>query len=59
MDKITFRHMGKASSKKKKNLFFLPLPLPPWAAVNKSPAVFVLYHAHSTDFEEIEGPGAG
>ena len=37
-------------------LFFLPRPYPLALAVSKSPAVFVFYHARSTDFEEkIEG----
>ena len=36
--------------------FFLPHPYPLALAVSKSPAVFVFYHARSTDFEEkIEG----
>ena len=54
---VLFENIGELE--KEKIYFFLPLPLPPWAAVNKSPAVFILYHARSTDFEEIEGPGAG
>ena len=41
----SFRKHRRASSSS-------PTPLPFALAVNKSPAVFVFYHARSTDFEE-------
>ena len=45
---------------RKKTVFFFLHPYPLVLAVNNSPAVFVFYHAGSTDFEEkIEGLWTG
>ena len=50
----------RARSARKKYIFFFPHPYPFALAVNKSPAVFIFYHARSTDCgEKIEGLWTG
>ena len=45
-----------ASAEREKEIFSPSLSLPLVLAVNKSPAVFIFYHARSTDLDEkIEG----
>ena len=49
-----------AEREEEKYIFSFPHPYPFALAVNKAPAVFIFYHARSTDFEEkIEGLWTG
>ena len=55
---VLFENMGEHARKKNKERLFSSFPHPYLLAlvVNRSPGVFVFYHARSTDFEEkIEG----
>ena len=56
---VLFKNIGERlseTSESQREARILPPPLPLALAVRKSPAVFVFYHARSTDFEEkIEG----
>ena len=51
-----FENIGERENECGASIFFFPPPYHPALAVNKSPAVFIFYHARSTDFEEkVEG----
>ena len=56
----SFHKHQRGRRSRKKTIFFFLHPYPLVLAVNNSPAVFVFYHAGSTDFEEkIEGLWTG